>query len=95
MPVTRSRQFRPDGVARDPAGVAADIVKYSDLDLRYRAGEPDFAGRRAIGVLGPGLSYARKLGARFVLAEGVMFVDQLTEATSAFARRSRRTKRRR
>ncbi|MFO1116770.1 MAG: ATP12 family protein [Beijerinckiaceae bacterium] len=88
MPVTRLVNSGLDGVARDPAGVAADIVKYSGSDLVcYRAGEPDSLVAAQSASWDPALSFAReKLGARFVLAEGVMFVDQPTEATSAFAR---------
>ncbi len=88
MPVTRLVNSGLDGVARDIAGVAADIVKYSGSDLVcYRAGEPDGLVAAQSAAWDPALDFAReKLSARFVLAEGVMFVAQPAEATGAVAR---------
>src|SRR5581483_1056453 len=85
MPLTRLANAIVDGVADAPAEVAAEIEKYLGSDLLfYRAGDP--AGlvaaqrRHWDGVL----EWARTaLGARFLLAEGVMHVAQPREAVAA------------
>ena len=88
MPVTRLANSALDGVARDLAGVAADIVKYAGSDLVcYRAGEPPGLVAAQAAAWDPVLAFAReKLGARFILAEGVMFAAQPDHAIAAFAR---------
>ena len=88
MPVTRLVNSALDGVSRDAAGVAADIVNYAGSDLVcYRAGEPDGLIAAQSAAWDPALAFAReKLGARFALAEGVMFVQQPLEAIAAIAR---------
>lgn len=87
MPVTRLVNSALDGVARDPAGVAADIVKYAGSDLVcYRAGEPDSLVAAQAAAWDPALAFAREnFGARFILAEGVMFAAQPPAAIEAFA----------
>jgi len=88
MPVTRLVNSALDGVARDLGGVAADMVKYAGSDLVcYRAGEPAGLVAAQAQAWDPVLTFAReKLGARFILAEGVMFATQPDHAIAAFAR---------
>lgn len=88
MPLTRLVNTALDGVSRDPAAVAADVVKYAGSDLVcYRVGEPDALVAAQSAAWNPALAYAReKHGARFLLAEGVMFVQQPPEAIAAFSR---------
>lgn len=88
MPVTRLVNSALDGVARDLSGVNADIVKYAGSDLVcYRAGEPEGLVAAQAEAWGPVLAFAREhLGARFILAEGVMFAAQPDHAIAAFAR---------
>lgn len=88
MPVTRLVNSALDGVARDLPGVAADIVKYAGSDLVcYRAGEPEGLVAAQAAAWDPALVFAReKLGARFILAEGVMFAAQPDHAIEAFSR---------
>ena len=87
MPVTRLVNSALDGVARDLSGVAADIVKYAGSDLVcYRAGEPAGLVAAQTAAWDPALAFAReKFGARFILAEGVMFAAQPDHAISAFS----------
>lgn len=87
MPVTRLVNSALDGVARELEAVVADIVKYAGSDLVcYRAGEPQSLVAAQGAAWDPALAFAReKLGARFILAEGVMFAAQPPEAIAAFA----------
>ena len=87
MPITRLVNSALDGVARDLQGVAADIVKYAGSDLVcYRAGEPDGLVAAQAAAWDPALAFAReKFGARFILAEGVMFAAQPDHALDAFS----------
>lgn len=88
MPVTRLVNSALDGVARDLPGVVADIVKYAGSDLVcYRAGEPEGLVAAQAAAWDPVLAFAReKFGARFILAEGVMFAAQPDHAIAAFSR---------
>jgi chaperone required for assembly of F1-ATPase len=88
MPATRLVNSGLDGVARDTAGVAADVVKYAGSDLVcYRAGEPDSLVAAQNAAWDPALAFAReKFGTRFVLAQGVMFVEQPAPAIEGVAR---------
>ncbi|WP_020178197.1 ATP12 family protein [Methylopila sp. M107] len=85
MPLTRLANSAIDGVAREMDAVAAEIVKYAGSDLVcYRAAHPDRLVARQTLHWDPVLASARQdLGARFVLAEGVMFVEQSAEAIEA------------
>jgi len=88
MPLTRLANSAIDGVAAQMAEVEADAVKYAGSDLIcYRAGEPE-ALARAQGSAWDGLvAFARKkLGARLILAEGVVFAAQPEAALAAMAR---------
>ena len=88
MPMTRLVNSAIDGVSRAMAETAAEVVKFAGSDLVcYRAGEPDKLAIAQAQAWNPALDFARdKLGARLVLAEGVMFVAQPEEALAAVAR---------
>lgn len=88
MPLTRLANSVIDGAAADMAAVAADAVKYAGSDLLcYRAGEPQRLVARQTALWDPVLAWAREtFGARFVLAEGVMFVAQPAEAIAGIER---------
>jgi chaperone required for assembly of F1-ATPase len=88
MPLTRLANSIIDGVADAPEPVADEIAKYLGSDLVfYRADGPD-------GLIGaqqkhwdPVVAWARDdLGARFILAEGVMFAPQPDGAIAAARR---------
>jgi chaperone required for assembly of F1-ATPase len=87
MPLTRLVAVALDAVAPNPGPVRAEIVKYAGSDLLvYRAGEPAGLVARQAEHWDPVLVWAREaFGARFVLAEGVMFVAQPPEAVGAVA----------
>jgi chaperone required for assembly of F1-ATPase len=88
MPLTRLANSIIDGVADQSAAVTADIVRYLGSDLLfYRAEGP--AGLIEMQELhwDPIVAWARDaLGARFILAEGVVFVRQPEEAVEAARR---------
>jgi len=88
MPLTRLANSILDGVRTAAAPVAAEIGKYLASDLLfYRADVPGLAARQAA-LWDPLLDWARaELGASFVLAEGVVFVEQ-PAAALACARRA-------
>jgi chaperone required for assembly of F1-ATPase len=85
MPLTRLANVAIDGVAKEAEAVAAEIVRYAGSDLVcYRADTPDRLVARQSKHWDPVLAFARDaLGARFVMAEGVMFVEQPAEALEA------------
>lgn len=85
MPVTRLANTAVDGVAADPQAVMEDILRYASSDLLcYRAEAPRELIEREAEHWDPVLDWARaELGARFVLAEGVMHVEQPREAIGA------------
>jgi chaperone required for assembly of F1-ATPase len=78
MPLTRIVNSAIDGVARDISATAEEIIKYAGSDLVcYRAGEPQALIAAQSAAWDPYLAFARdRLGARFVCAEGIMFIDQ-------------------
>ena len=86
MPVTRLVNSAIDGVAREMDSVLAEIVKYAGSDLLcYRAGDPDNLVAAQEAAWNPVLDWLRQeCGARFMLAQGVMFVTQPPEAVAAF-----------
>ena len=88
MPLTRLANVAIDGVSREIEAVAAEIVKYAGSDLVcYRAERPERLVAKQTHHWDPVLAFAREnLGARFTLAEGVMFVGQPDEALEAVAR---------
>ena len=85
MPLTRLANSIIDGVAPAPAPVADEIENYLGTDmLFYRASEPDGLVALQRQHWDPVVAWARDaLGARFVLAEGVMHVAQPREAIAA------------
>jgi len=87
MPVTRLVNTALDGVATDPQAVFEDILRFSSSDLLcYRADQPERLVERQSERWDPVIDWAaQKLGARFILAEGVMHQEQPREAISAFA----------
>jgi chaperone required for assembly of F1-ATPase len=88
MPLTRLANVAIDGVAREAEAVAAEVVKYAASDLVcYRAEGPERLVARQSALWDPVLAFAREeLGARFMLAEGVMFVGQPPETLAAIDR---------
>ena len=85
MPVYRLANSVIDGVSREAQAVADDIVKFSSSDLLcYRADGPERLVDRENAAWNPVLAWAAdRLGARFALAEGVMFVEQPQAALDA------------
>jgi chaperone required for assembly of F1-ATPase len=85
MPLTRLANTIIDGVAGASAAVAADVERYLACDLVcYRAGGPAGLVARQATAWDPVLAFARDvLGARFVLAEGIVFVAQPAAALAA------------
>jgi chaperone required for assembly of F1-ATPase len=88
MPLTRLANSIIDGVADAPEPVAEDIEKYLGCDLLfYRADGPEGLIKAQQQHWDPIVSWARdELGARFILAEGVVFVPQAQEAITAACR---------
>jgi chaperone required for assembly of F1-ATPase len=88
MPLTRLANSIIDGVAPAPSPVAAEIENYLGSDLVfYRAASPGglVASQRA--HWDPVVEWAReKLGAGFVLVEGVMHTPQPAAAIAAAAK---------
>ena len=85
MPLTRLANTIIDGVAPNPGPVTDEIVKYLGSDLVcYRADTPEGLVRAQGRSWDPILMWAREtLGARFVLTEGVVFVEQPEHAVAA------------
>jgi chaperone required for assembly of F1-ATPase len=85
MPITRMTYSALDAVANEMAAVRDEIVKYAGSDLVcYRAGDPRGLVDLQARYWDPVLDWARQeLGARFILAEGVMFVPQPDHAVEA------------
>jgi chaperone required for assembly of F1-ATPase len=85
MPLTRIARTAIDGVAGNREAVAAEIVKYAETDhVCYRASGPQNLARAEADAWDPILAFARNmLGARFVVAEGIVFTPQPTAAIAA------------
>jgi chaperone required for assembly of F1-ATPase len=85
MPLTRLANTIADGVASARAQVAAEIENYLGSDLVfYRAAAPEGLVARQAQAWDPIVGWARdRLGARFVLTEGVTFVRQPDHAVAA------------
>jgi chaperone required for assembly of F1-ATPase len=85
MPLTRLANSIIDGVADRSNEVADDIAKYFGSDLLfYRAEHPDGLVARQAEHWDPILAWiADEFGARFVLAAGVMHVEQPASAVEA------------
>lgn len=85
MPVTRLVNTAIDGVASDPQAVLEDVLRFASSDLLcYRAEGPERLAARQAEAWDPVLDWARSaLGARFLLAEGVVHVEQPRESIGA------------
>jgi chaperone required for assembly of F1-ATPase len=85
MPLTRLANVVIDAVADKPAPVAEDIAEYLRSDLLcYRADAPAGLVESQARAWDPVLLWARdQLGARFVLAQGIVYVPQPHEAVAA------------
>lgn len=82
MPVLRLVNTALDGVAQDPQAVLEDIQRFASSDLLcYRAGSPQALVDRQTAAWDPIIDWTRRsLGARFLLAEGVIHVEQPRES---------------
>lgn len=89
MPLTRLVNSALDGVADQHEAVRAEIVRYAGSDaLCYRAAEPLELVERQDALWNPILrDIETALGARFLLAQGVMFARQPAATLSAVAAR--------
>jgi chaperone required for assembly of F1-ATPase len=85
MPLTRLANTIIDGVADKVPEVAAELAKYLGSDLVcYRAEGPAGLVERQAKHWDPVLAWAReKLGARFALAQGMVFAPQPEAALTA------------
>jgi chaperone required for assembly of F1-ATPase len=85
MPLTRLVNSAIDGVTGREAELRADIAKYAGSDLLcYRTEGPSELVRRQAEAWDPVLAWAREtLGARFVLGQGIVPVDQPQTAIAA------------
>jgi chaperone required for assembly of F1-ATPase len=88
MPLTRLANTIIDGVAAAAPAIVTEIEKYLGSDLVfYRAETPDALVARQAQHWDPILGFAReRLGARFVITQGVRFVDQPAHAIAAARR---------
>ncbi|QPF94443.1 ATP12 family chaperone protein [Bradyrhizobium commune] len=85
MPLTRIANSVVEGVVDRVALVSDDLAKYFESDLLfYRAGHPEGLVAREAAHWDPVLFWAaERLGAHFILSEGVMQVKQPDEAVLA------------
>jgi chaperone required for assembly of F1-ATPase len=85
MPLTRLANSIVDGVIDAPSAVALEVERYLASDLVfYRAGGPAGLVMRQANAWDPVLAWAREaMGARFLLAEGIVFVTQPAQALAA------------
>jgi len=86
MPLTRLANTAIDGVATDMQAVKEDVIRYAGTDmLCYRAATPPPLVELQRERWDPLIEWAQiALGARLVLAEGVMHVAQPPESIAAF-----------
>jgi len=94
MPVTRLANTAIDGVSKDVRAVFDDILNFAGTDLLcYRAGEPEGLALRQAERWDPVMTWAaEKLGARFILVEGIVHqvqpraaINGIAEALRAYA----------
>jgi chaperone required for assembly of F1-ATPase len=85
MPAMRLVNTAIDGVANEPDAVAEDVLRFASSDLLcYRADAPEGLVARQNEAWDPVLDWALSaLGARFVLAEGIVHVAQPPAAIGA------------
>ncbi|WP_350334677.1 ATP12 family chaperone protein [Coralliovum pocilloporae] len=86
MPMTRLVNSTVDGVANRHDEVLDEMVRYAGTDcLCYRADAPDELVQRQTDTWDPVLDWAAGLlGHRFVLAGGIMHVEQSEELLASF-----------
>ena len=89
MPVTRACNTAIERVAPQRGAVAAEVASYGETDLLcYRAPAPEGLKARQAAAWDPLLAWAAEThGARLVVTEGVMHVDQPAPALAALAAR--------
>ena len=87
MPLTRLANTSIDGVAPRHAAVSDDLCAYAGTDLlAYRAGEPERLVAAQAAAWDPILDWAREtFGARVILSEGVMHVEQPPDTVRALS----------
>jgi chaperone required for assembly of F1-ATPase len=85
MPLTRLANAVIDAVAGAPQPVAGEVAQYLGADLLcYRAEAPPGLVERQAQAWDPVLEWAREaLGARFMLAQGIVHVAQPSDAVAA------------
>ena len=85
MPLTRIANSVVEGVVDRVDQVSDDLAKYFESDLLfYRAGHPEGLVAREAAHWDPVLFWAAEtLGARFILSEGIMHVEQPDAAVQA------------
>jgi len=85
MPITRLANTVVDGIADDPQPVLEDILRFVATDmLFYRAESPRELAARQNEQWDPLLDWVeRETGARFVTGEGVVHIEQPSEAVMA------------
>jgi chaperone required for assembly of F1-ATPase len=85
MPLTRLAHSALDGVSSALDATISEVAKYAETDLVcYRAVEPEALAARQAAAFDPVLAFAEEeLGARFVLAGGLMHVPQPSASLDA------------
>ena len=88
MPLTRIVNAAIDRVAEEMPAVRASIVSHAGSDLIcYRADGPEGLVKAQEAAWGPLVAFAREaLGARLILAEGIVHARQTEAALAAVAR---------
>jgi chaperone required for assembly of F1-ATPase len=87
MPLTKLANSAIDGVAKTRDATVAEVAKFAETDLVcYRAAGPTPLVEAQSAAWDPILAFAHEaLGARFICAEGVMYVAQPEPARQAVA----------
>ena len=86
MPLTRMINTAIDAVATAQEEVFEEILRYAGSDLLcYRAEAPDALVAREAALWDPHLDWAANMGARLVLSQGILHVEQPAEAIRAVA----------
>jgi chaperone required for assembly of F1-ATPase len=85
MPLTRLANSAIDGVVRHREATIAEVAKFAETDLVcYRASDPDALVTAQAEAWDPILAFAReRLGATFICATGIVYVEQPVAARLA------------
>jgi chaperone required for assembly of F1-ATPase len=88
MRLTRLVNSAIDGVARNRDATVAEVAKFAETDLVcYRAGDPEALVAAQDAAWDPVLAITREtLGARFICAQGILYVEQPASARAAIER---------